>query len=157
MGVESRRYAFSIAIQIVDLYHARQHLYEICRIVSNGDDRVKNRCQLRWLTLLDDGNVEKIIALTKELLPRSGKRRKTALKEIGYFEGNAHRMRYADFRSQGLFVGSGVVEAGCKNVVGTRLKRSGMEWTVKGANSIIALRSTFLSNRMEDFWEARRG
>jgi hypothetical protein len=148
---------FSLAIQIVDLYHARQHLYEICRIVSNGDDRIKNRCQLRWLTLLDEGRVEKIVVLTKDLLPRSGKRRQAALKEIGYFESNAHRMRYADFRSQGLFVGSGVVEAGCRNVVGTRLKRSGMEWTVNGANSIIALRSTALSNRMEDFWEARRG
>ena len=67
----------------------------------------------------------------------------------------AARMRYPIFRAQGLFVGSGVVEAGCKTVVATRLKRSGMFWTVGGANAIIALRSCRLSGRFEDYWEAR--
>jgi len=57
-----------------------------------------------------------------------------------YIEENKKRMRYADFRNQGLFVGSGVIEAGCKSIIGARLKQSGMEWTVKGANAIIALR-----------------
>ena len=64
-------------------------------------------------------------------------------------------MKYADFRSQGLFVGSGVLEAGCRAVIGQRLKQSGMHWTVKGANNIIALRCAFFSNRWEDFWESR--
>jgi hypothetical protein len=64
-------------------------------------------------------------------------------------------MRYADFRNQGLFVGSGVIEAGCKSIIGARLKQSGMEWTVKGANAIIALRCATLSDRFEDFWESR--
>jgi len=76
-------------------------------------------------------------------------------REIGYFEKNKDRMRYNEFRRQGLFVGSGVVEAGCRTVIGQRLKQSGMHWTVKGANSIIALRCCFLSNRWEDFWEYR--
>ncbi len=64
-------------------------------------------------------------------------------------------MRYADFRKEGLFVGSGVVEAGCKIIVGQRLKQSGMRWTVAGANDIIALRCHQLSGRWEEFWEAR--
>jgi hypothetical protein len=64
-------------------------------------------------------------------------------------------MKYNDFRKQNLFVGSGVLEAACKTVVGQRLKHSGMHWTVKGANGIIALRTCFLSNRWEDFWESR--
>ena len=64
-------------------------------------------------------------------------------------------MRYADFRKLGLFVGSGVMEAGCRTVVGQRLKQSGMHWTVSGANNIIALRCSLLSNRWEDFWEHR--
>jgi hypothetical protein len=72
-----------------------------------------------------------------------------------YFERNAPRMRYPLFRAQGLFVGSGVVEAGCKTVIGTRLKRSGMFWTVRGANAIIALRCSRLSRRFEDYWESR--
>ena len=64
-------------------------------------------------------------------------------------------MRYAAFREQGFFIGSGVIEAGCKTVIGQRLKQSGMEWTVRGANSIIALRCTTLSNRADEFWQQR--
>lgn len=64
-------------------------------------------------------------------------------------------MRYATFRAQGLFVGSGVIEAGCRTIVGQRLKESGMYWSVRGANAIIALRCAELSGRLEDFWAAR--
>ena len=76
--------------------------------------------------------------------------------EANYFEGNAARMRYPRFRSRGFFVGTGVMEAGCKTLIGGRLKRSGMFWTVRGANSIIALRCCRLSGKFEDYWEARR-
>ena len=72
-----------------------------------------------------------------------------------YVERNRERMQYADFRAQGLTVGSGVVEAGCKTTIGARLKRAGMHWTVDGANAIIALRCCYLSRRFEDFWERR--
>ena len=65
------------------------------------------------------------------------------------------RMRYPAFRAQGLCVSSGVVEAGCKVAIGTRLKRAGMHWTVAGADAIIALRCGILSGRFEDFWERR--
>jgi len=74
---------------------------------------------------------------------------------IDYFQTNRQRMRYADFRRQGLFVGSGVIEAGCKTIIGQRLKRSGMHWTIRGANAIIALRCCQLSGRCEEFWENR--
>jgi len=76
--------------------------------------------------------------------------------EAHYFEGNAERMRYPQFRSRGFFVGTGVMEAACKTLIGGRLKRSGMFWTVRGANSIIALRCCRLSGKFEDYWEARR-
>jgi hypothetical protein len=76
--------------------------------------------------------------------------------EAGYFEANAERMRYPKFRKQGLFVGTGVMEAGCKTVIGSRLKQSGMFWTVRGANAIIALRCCQLSGNFEDYWAARR-
>jgi hypothetical protein len=75
--------------------------------------------------------------------------------EAQYFERNQERMCYPQFRKQGLFVGSGVIEAGCKTVLG-RLKQSGMFWTVRGANAIIALRCCQLSLKFEDYWEARR-
>jgi hypothetical protein len=75
--------------------------------------------------------------------------------EAAYFEKNAQRMRYPQFRQQHLFVGSGVIEAGCKTVIGQRLKQSGMFWTVRGANAILALRCCHLNARFESYWEAR--
>jgi hypothetical protein len=78
-----------------------------------------------------------------------------ARRSKSHFEDNKERMRYPKFRTQGLFVGSGVIEAGCKTVLG-RLKQSGMFWTVRGANAIIALRCCQLSGRFEDYWESRR-
>ena len=91
----------------------------------------------------------------KRLRPRQNNAGKEARKAINYFQTNKERMRYAKFRQQGLFVGSGVVEAGCKIVVGLRLKQSGMRWTVNHANAIIALRCCQLSRRWEEFWEQR--
>jgi hypothetical protein len=64
-------------------------------------------------------------------------------------------MRYPKFRKQGLFIGSGVIEAGCRTVIGSRLKQSGMFWTARGANAIIALRCNRLSGKFEDYWASR--
>ncbi len=85
-----------------------------------------------------------------------GKKKDEVEKAIGYFQKNRKRMRYDKFRSQGLFIGSGVVEAGFKSVIGKRLKQSGMHWSVRGANSIIALRCCLESGYFEDYWESRR-
>ena len=65
-------------------------------------------------------------------------------------------MRYPKFRRQHLFVGSGVIEAGCKTIVGSRCKQSGMFWTVRGVNAILALRCCYYNGRLEDYWEARK-
>src|SRR6266576_543137 len=86
------------------------------------------------------GDVEAVITSMKRLRPRQEQVQKEVRKAIDYFHTNRERMRYAQFRSQGLFVGSGVVEAGCKTIIGQRLKQSGMRWTVDHANAIIALR-----------------
>jgi len=73
-------------------------------------------------------------------------------KALGYFKTNAHRMRYAYFRERGLFVGSGVVEAGAKSFVGQRLKLSGMRWNIPGATGILTLRCHQASGRFEHIW-----
>ena len=99
--------------------------------------------------------MEDVVAAIKLLMSLPGCDKEACEREINYFEKNTQRMRYGDFRNRGLFVGSGVVEAGCRTIIGQRLKQSGMHWTVKGANSIIALRCSLLSNRWEDFWEHR--
>jgi hypothetical protein len=146
---------FAGATEIVDLYHTRQHLHILCAVLlPNGGNALKS-LEKRWRAILDEGNVEKILKKAQSRLPRNGKRRKAAQTEMRFFCRNASRMRYGEYRAQGLFVGSGVVEAGCKTVIGKRLKQSGMEWTVRGANAIIALRCCHLSGRIEEFWEQR--
>ncbi len=146
---------FPGAIQIVDLYHAREHVAELGKLLygpgsAAAKDWTAARCED-----LDAGQVERLVAALGRLRPRREEAQAAVRKAQGYFETNAARMRYAQFRRQGLFVGSGVVEAGCKTIVGQRLKQSGMRWTVRGANAIIALRCAELSGRWEEFWEAR--
>ncbi len=146
---------FPGAIQIVDLYHAREHLANLGKLLYGP---ATARCR-RWTEArkeeLDAGNVGAVVGALKRITPQNGTAQQEVCKAVGYFQSNAHRMRYADFRRQGLFVGSGVVEAGCRNVIGLRLKQSGMHWTVPGANAIITLRCTQLSARWEEFWENR--
>lgn len=144
---------FSGALQIVDLYHAREHAHALAGLLAPKDERARTALETRLRTWLDEGKIEELVEATRNRLPRSGPRRKAAKREIGYFTTHQERMRYAQFRAQGLFVGSGVVEAGCKTVVGQRLKQSGMEWTVAGANAIIALRCASLTSRIEEFYE----
>lgn len=147
---------FPQAIHIIDLYHAREHLHDLTALLFPDEKKREGREQ-EWLNLLDDGLIQELIAQATKHLPRSGKRRKDARKEIEYFRKHTEQMRYGEFRSQGLFVGSGVVEAGCKSVIGARLKRSGMFWSVAGANAIIASRCCQYSGRFEQFWEDMAG
>lgn len=143
------------AIQIIDIYHAREHYWKVAKIMFGRDKtKIKTWADKRRKEL-DCGDVEQVIAAIKRLSPHTEEDKAEIEKEIGYFDKNKDRMRYKTFRKQGLFIGSGVVEAGCRTVIGQRLKQSGMHWTVQGANKIIALRCCILSNRWEDFWEYR--
>ena len=144
---------FHGAIQIVDLYHARQHISDLGKLVygsvpAKSDEWIRMRYDE-----LDRGEIEELVRTIRRLRPRSDEAKKAVRRAGQYFANNAKRMRYADFRRQGLFVGSGVVEAGCKTLFGRRLKQSGMHWTTRGANSIIALRCIRLSGRTEEFYE----
>ncbi len=146
---------FPGTIQIVDLYHAREHLVSLAKIAYEmGSVRGK-----QWLAArveqLDAGEIESLVISLRRLRSQGGTVRDQADKAVDYVQTNRQRMRYADFRRQGLFVGSGVIEAGCKTIIGQRLKRSGMHWTVLGANAIIALRCCRMSGRWEEFWETR--
>jgi hypothetical protein len=146
---------FPQAIQIIDIYHAREHVSELCGMLFAGDAKRLQKYRLRWWSDLDEGRIEKILYQARKRLPLVGSLRQSAEQQIGYFEDNQQRMRYAEFRKQGLFVGSGVIEAGCKHLIAARLKQSGMEWSLRGANAIIALRCNLASGRFEDFWEDR--
>jgi hypothetical protein len=146
---------FHGAQQIVDLYHAREHYWNAGRACFGHEkENLHQWAESRRLEL-DDGKVEDVIHAIRQLSVLPTYNKEICDREIGYFEKNKERMRYAEFRSRGLFVGSGVLEAGCRTVIAQRLKQSGMHWSVEGANSIIALRCSLMSNRWEDFWEHR--
>ena len=146
---------FPGAIQIVDLYHARQHLWGLARMLHPQDaTRQKVWIRLHQKRLLDKGKIEKLVAALRAIQTPAELAEKIRT-EADYFATNAQRMRYPKFRKQHLFVGSGVIEAGCKTVIGSRLKQSGMFWTVRGANAILALRCCYFNGRFEDYWEGR--
>jgi len=148
---------FPGAVQIVDLFHARQHLWELARkLYPNDAVSQKAWIKVHQRRLLDKGKIEKLVVGLRSIVSTNPEVVEKIRTEAAYFERNAERMRYPKFRRQHLFVGSGVIEAGCKTVIGSRLKQSGMFWTVRGANAIIALRCCQLNNRFEDYWEARR-
>jgi hypothetical protein len=148
---------FPGAVQIVDLYHARQHLWELARrLYPNDPVQQKAWMKVHQKRLLDKGKIEKLVLALRSIQSTNADVLEKIRTEADYFENHAERMRYPKFRRQHLFVGSGVIEAGCKTVIGSRLKQSGMFWTVRGANSIIALRCAHLNGRFEDYWESRR-
>jgi hypothetical protein len=148
---------FPGALQIVDLYHARQHLWELARRLHPNDEvNQKAWMKVHQKRLLDKGKIEKLVLALRSIFSANPEIVEKIRTEADYFETNADRMRYPTFRRQHLFVGSGVIEAGCRTVIGSRLKQSGMFWTVRGANAIIALRCCHLNGRFEDYCEARQ-
>jgi len=148
---------FPGAMEIVDLYHARQHLWELARrLYPNDEEKQKAWMKVHQKRLLDKGKIEKLVGILRTLPSSNPEVAEKIRTEADYFQRNAERMRYPKFRRQHLLVGSGVIEAGCKTVVAPRLKRSGMFGTVRGANAILALRCSLLNGHFEDYWEDRR-
>ena len=120
-----------------------------------SDEKQRKSWAKQLIRKLNRGRVEAVVAELRAFPTRKPGLRKTLRTEADYLERNRERMRYPRFRKQGLFFGSGVIEAGCKTVIGSRLKQSGMFWTVRGANAIIALRCNRLSGKFEDYWASR--
>jgi len=147
---------FPGAVQIVDLYHARQHLWELARKLYPNQEAEQRRWMMIHQHMLDEGKIENLAQCLGLINSSNLELAEKIRKEAAYFENNAKRMRYPEFRCQHLFVGSGVIEAGCKTVIGSRCKQSGMFWTVRGANAILSLRCCQFNGRFEDYREARR-
>ena len=140
------------ATHIVDLYHAREHLADLAGhlafITPDPPQWLASR-----LADLDAGNIEAIITAARQY-PLEGVKAEDLDRKLGYFERNTHRMRYASFKDLGMFIGSGAIEAACKQIVAARAKQSGMHWTVDGAADIIALRCQHGSGRWDELWSA---
>jgi hypothetical protein len=147
---------FPDATEIVDLYHASEHLWDLVRKLHPNDEASQNRWVILHQDRLEAGKIEELVSRIRSVETSNAEVAEKIRMEAEYFEKNAERMRYPQFRRQHLFVGTGVVEAGCKTVIGARCKQSGMFWTVRGANAILALRCCQFNGRFEDYWEARR-
>ena len=138
------------ATHITDIYHAREHLHDLANHLAFITPDPAQWREDR-LAELDTGNIEAIIHAARQY-PLEGVKATELETKLGYFGHNIHRMRYARFKSLGMFIGSGAIEAGCKQIVVQRAKQSGMHWTTNGAADIIALRCQHASGRWDELW-----
>lgn len=137
------------------MFHAREHLHDLANLAARLLGTGKQDWIAARLAELDNGDIPALLAAGRDLA-FIGSLATERDKALHYFDTNAHRMHYAWYRDHGLFVGSGVVEAGCKSVVGQRLKLSGMRWTEHGATGILTLRCHEASNRWDEIWPQPR-
>src|SRR5271157_135816 len=139
---EIARTCFPQAIQILDFYHASEHVVALAQAVYTDPGTARNWA-LRWQSLIYESELDTVLtearAATDANLSPEGER------QVNYLENHRPRMDYRRYRANGWFIGSGIVEAGCKHVVGQRLKQSGMFWTEAGASAVLNLRCALLS------------
>jgi hypothetical protein len=149
---------FPDAVQIVDVWHARQHVWDVAHTVfgrshPDGIAWAKQACD--WLVHGQIETLLKAIAALPAVAPSPGQSKSVPEQAIGYFTTNAARMRYPTFRAQGMQIGSGIAEATCKTVVSTRAKRAGMRWTPQGLDALLPLRTSVLNGSYDAFWQRR--
>lgn len=142
---------FSDAIQILDFYHACEHVWGIARATYGLESEEGAQWARECAHLLQQEGVRGLLAVLRKL-PRAGlteSARQAIGSELQYFRRQRRRMRYPEYRAQGMMIGSGPVEAACKVVVGQRLKGAGMRWANGGADAVLAVRTALLSRRYD--------
>jgi hypothetical protein len=145
---------FKDSVQIVDFYHAMEHAARALEALLGKNHPDLKARQGRWAKRLLKDKVGALIKETRQACV--GQPQAPAVEEeLGYFDRNIQRMQYGSFRAAGYFIGSGVVEAGCKTVIGARCKQSGMFWSLPGAENVLALRCIHNSRRLDQFWKHR--
>jgi hypothetical protein len=150
---ELARVNFPLAICIVDLAHALGHLHQLCEGLYGAGAQAKRR-EATWEAMLRNDQVQDVIAAAARRHQQLGPLPDDALaKQIAYFQNHKDKMLYRTYREQGLFYGSGVVEGGCRAVIGQRLKESGMRWGLPGATNVAVLRCALMSNRWDECWD----
>lgn len=154
---ELARTHFPLAILILDFYHMMEYLHELSQLLYGKDTPWAGRMKDQWKEQMEKDQVQGVIDGIKTRLAHLEETPAATLEKVQekmrYLENNKDKMKYGTFRAQGLFYGSGVVEAGCKAVIGKRLKQSGMFWSQSGAENILALRCALMSNRWDECWD----
>jgi hypothetical protein len=145
---------FKDAVQIVDFFHGLEHAGLVLDAQFGKHHPERNARLHRWAKRLLKDQVSSLIVETRTA--SIGTPQAQAVEDaLGYFERNVERMQYGTFRNNGWFIGSGVVEAGCKTIIGARCKQSGMFWSKPGAENVLALRCIQASQRNAEFWKYR--
>ena len=142
---------FPFAIEILDVYHAVEHLKPLLAGlgIKEGSKEWRYRHHY-WSECIKAGKARNVLDyIWKNMKARLGK---DAMREYRYYRSNAGRMKYDEYRANGWFIGSGVIESACKTVIGQRFKQSGMFWSLKGAKALLPLRTLHKSNRLEEFF-----
>lgn len=150
---EQGQKCFPMAFPILDLYHALEHLCALTKLLEAQPAAAKALWQTWRQQLLADAVAEVLRQARERSAKLSGEPAELAAKEIGYFQNNHSRMLYGTYRALGFFYGSGVVEAGCKTVIGGRCKGSGMLWSEPGATHVLDLRCSLFGNQFDQVWD----
>lgn len=153
---ELARSNFPDALQILDLFHALERLHTLCDGLYGGGSAAAARMEKQWEQWFKADKVLEVIAAARARLKDLGPQPdgpESLDKQIAYFENHHHRMSYLSYHQQGLFYGSGVIEAGCKAVIGQRLKQSGMFWSEAGAQRVLDLRCILMSHHWDLCWD----
>jgi len=137
---------------IADFFHVAEHLAKLSNLLFKNSSEAEVWFK-KYRSILKndpDGSAKTIRAARYR---RSIVKKDPEIeKEIKYLQHNQTRMNYYEYKQKNLPIGSGVVEAACKNLIGARLKKSGMSWSIEGGQTVLNLRSLILSNRWERFW-----
>ena len=148
---------FPFAVMILDIFHALEHLKEIMKLLGykEGSDEWA-QCFSRWKRMFKEGRVKSVVG-EAEKKASGGKNAAAVDKKLQYYRDNYDRMKYDEYILNGWFIGSGVVESGCKCVVQQRLDLSGMHWSLKGAEALLPIRALYKSGRLDEFhnWRVR--
>lgn len=135
---------FPTAVQIVDFFHASQHLGTVARACCAGEEAAKAWVHARQAELKANG-LDAVLQAIDAWEPATEAARETQATERHYFASNRERMQYGTFRKRGYQIGSGVIEAACRHVVGSRLDQVGMHWSAEAGEALLALRGALCS------------
>ena len=148
------RKKFPNAVHITDFFHVAEHLSKLSELLFKKAEEAKVWYD-KYRTILknDPNGATKTIRAARYRCSLINTKNTAIGSEIKYLQHNRKRMNYFEYKQKNLPIGSGVVEAACKNLIGARLKKSGMSWTIEGGQHILSLRSLVLSNRWDKFWD----
>lgn len=140
---------FAGCVSILDFYHACERLHKLAQALGQP------KLAARWKKWLLKNRVASVINQARQLQAPNIPEPNLAAEQLSFLERHQGRMLYGTYRKHGWFIGSGVIEAGCRTVVGKRLKQSGMFWSQSGATGVLDFRTLLLSRRFDAFWSNR--